>query len=143
MSIVYLDGKPGYAFTVSAGGSCAELFVDAATAEAKVASDLKINPVLEGPHIYLQFHSPGDGFGQAAEEQAEEGVTVGELVEQFLGDSYLDPAEFKAALVELEKDLRSAHLAVAAKARAIGATPDPFSPEFMPELRAQLKDLNI
>lgn len=137
------DGRPGYEFEIVSSVGDATVVLDAKTVEEAVAAAVVINPVLDGPNLWLQFHDRGGGFEEQDENRY--GADLAELIDCFLEQSEFksEPAEFRDALLALDFVLLEAHRKVFAKAQAIGAVPDPLGPEFMPDLAQKLRDLGI
>jgi hypothetical protein len=139
-------GRPGYWASVgsTAAGGFAEVFIAAKEIESAVAEKLVINPTLDGPDLYLQFHSHGGGFEGRTDDSPVH--SLGGLVTALLGQhdfQYDTPTEYGNAVLKLEKKLRKLHLTVFQRAREIGVIPDPMSPEYMPELTGRLRSLGV
>lgn len=131
---------PCYSFSLSQAGSEVDILLDAKGVEIAVAEKMVINPVLEGAHLYLQFHSYGGALEDYSLERGSFSTLL-DLVEGFTESSDLheQPELFAEAIVELHHHLRFASRMVYAKARDIDALPDPLKEDYMPKYPPELE----
>lgn len=101
------EGFKYYVADIGSGGGIVNVQLPVADVEAVVAQHTTIQPVFEGGNVYLQFGSPGDGFAKEQDEFNTH-LTLSDMVGGFLAESWLSPAEYRAALKELDLALKAA-----------------------------------